>query len=196
MDIILASTSPRRIDLLTQAGFTVKTMRPSADERKLPHESPRQMVARLAKLKGMSVAKTLDKSARKAIVISADTIVLDPIDASRVLGKPRNKAHAFSMLKRLTGQTHTVLTGYCLLWDNGRHCRTRVVSSRVCIRELSDAAIKKYVRTGEPMDKAGAYAAQGKGMALIEKISGSYTNVVGLPLSQVIADMERIWNRR
>lgn len=194
--LILASTSPRRIDLMKQTGFEVKVESPDADETPHPGESPRALVSRLAREKAFSIGRKGFRGGRasRQLVIAADTIVVSP-NGKRVLGKPRNEAEARKMLGLLAGKRHSVLTGYCILpverdGSMGRSL-TRVVTSRVKMRKLTPREIARYVKTGEPMDKAGSYAAQGVGMALIETIQGSYTNVVGLPMCQLIADLEK-----
>jgi len=191
--IILASTSPRRIDLLRQAGLSPQIIPPDADESILRGEAPRAMVARLAKDKAEAVCAKLlaakgGKLVPNSIIIAADTTVVAP-DGRKILGKPRDAREAARMLNTLMGETHTVLTGYCLLKINTLTF-VRVVKSKVTLRKLSKRDIAKYVATGEPMDKAGAYAAQGIGMSFIERINGSYANVVGLPICQVMIDLE------
>lgn len=191
--IILASSSPRRIELLTQLGLKFETRSPDVDEKQLRGEKPRALVARLALGKAEAVDGALSLGAR--LVIAADTIVVAP-GGKRVLGKPRDRSEAARMLRAISGKTHVVLTGYCLLATEvrGRSGRqqsvVRVVRSEVRIRKLSGLDIKAYLATGESMDKAGAYAAQGHGAALIEEIRGSYTNVVGLPVAQLARDLE------
>jgi len=191
--IILASSSPRRVELLRQANLPVVTRSPDVDEKVLRGEKPQELVKRLARLKADSVVKQVEKDFPSGVVISADTIVVAPRSAT-ILGKPDDHADAVRMLSSLAGRTHTVFTGYCLSgfgFTSERDRKiVRVVKSQVTLRSIDRAMIESYVRTGEPMDKAGAYAAQGIGMSFIEKISGSYTNVVGLPLSQVLADLE------
>ena len=199
--LILASTSPRRIELLTQAGLNPLVIAPHADETIISKESPRSMVARLAREKAEAVAiQVLTGCAVTSIIIAADTTVVAP-NGKTILGKPVNEADARRMLAKLAGNTHTVLTGYCILKLSPisktkkspafqSHVLVRVVRSRVKMRTLSRADIARYVATGEPMDKAGSYAAQGIGMALIDSISGSYSNVVGLPICQLLADLE------
>jgi septum formation protein len=191
--LVLASTSPRRIQLAQQARLPISVVAPNVDERQKKGESPRALVARLAHSKAQAVAGGVLREQSAAIVMAADTIVVDP-EGKKVLGKPKNEAEARSMLKRLGGRTHTVLTGYCILSvGRGEPTRkiVRVVMSRVTMRKLSSELIRQYVATGEPMDKAGAYGAQGLGMILIEKINGSYTNVIGLPMAQLLEDLEK-----
>ena len=198
MRIVLASSSPRRIELLKQVGLKFEVRSPDVDETTLKGETPRAMVARLASMKAEAVDSILGPGDR--IVIAADTTVVAP-DGKRVLGKPRNRAEALRMLRMIAGRTHTVLTGYCLLGGetSGRGRWTqqslvRVVKSSVKIRKLSARDVAAYFATGESMDKAGAYAAQGYGAALIEGIRGSYTNVVGLPLAEVARDLEELFD--
>jgi septum formation protein len=184
--IVLASSSPRRIELLTQLGLRFETRSPDVDEEPRRGESPRALVARLARDKAGAVDGQLGGGSR--LVIAADTIVVAP-GGKRVLGKPRDRAEAARMLRAIAGKTHEVLTGYCLLAPEDSV--VRVVRSSVRIRKLSGAEIEAYLSTGESMDKAGAYAAQGHGAALIEEIRGSYTNVVGLPVAQLALDLEK-----
>ncbi len=190
--LILASTSPRRIELMRQVGLFFKKAAPEIAEIRKSGEAPHSLVSRLASEKAWAATLNHPKhiSANEMnLIIAADTIVIAP-DEHTVLGKPKNKGDAFRMLKKLNGKTHTVLTAYCLLPFPDGTPHVRVVSSHVKMRALSDDAIRSYIKTGEPMDKAGAYAAQGVGMALIERINGSYTNVVGLPMAQLLTDLE------
>ena len=183
--IILASTSPRRIELLTQLGLKPKVIAPHTDETVLAGEKPRALVRRLSLAKAVSVAKRV-KLGAGIVVLAADTIV---VRNGSILNKPTGPAQAREMLRALSNREHEVLTGYCLISSSRQ--LVRVVSTRVCITRLSTRAIRAYVETGEPLDKAGAYAAQGMGMGLIEKITGSYSNVVGLPVSHVIKDLSQ-----
>jgi septum formation protein len=192
--IVLASTSPRRIELLRQIGIQVRTISPAIDESPRRGEKPRALVSRLAHEKAASVATQLHSS--PALVIAADTIVIAP-NGKTILGKPADQADARKTLKMLAGKTHTVLTGYCIYPAHPENAKTkpviRVISSRVKFRPLSAKDIQHYVDSGEPMDKAGSYAIQGIGMALVERISGNYTNVVGLPICQLARDLEEIF---
>lgn len=192
MRIILASTSPRRVELLRHAGVEFTQFAPKTEETVRRGESPRLMVKRLAREKADAVAATLRAGHPSSIIISADTTVVAPGGQS-VLNKPEDFDHAVRMLKKLCGQTHEVLTGYCITLvrpDGTRKTHTRLVSSKVMLRKLKTSQIHAYVATGEPMDKAGAYGAQGLGMVLVERITGSYTNVVGLPMAQLLQDLE------
>ncbi|MEK6580399.1 MAG: Maf family protein [Bdellovibrionota bacterium] len=190
--IILASSSPRRIELLKQIGLTVIRMIPTADESQKKGEMPLQMVKRLAKEKAESVIPLVLREYSAAVILSADTVVVEP-GGKRIFGKPKDVADARKMLSKIAGKTHIVYTGYCI-YETGRDIEprffTRAVTSKVKMRRLSKITIDRYIKSGEPMDKAGAYAAQGLGTALIERISGSYTNVVGLPISDIVQDLE------
>lgn len=195
--VVLASTSPRRIELLQQIGLEIEIHSPGVNEDSLPGEKPAALVSRLAREKAASVAARMNNLL--CYIIAADTIVVAP-DGKTILGKPTNVAHARKMLKMLAGKTHTVFTGYCIFpvtspqKASRRSKKTiplvRAVRSRVTMRSLTAKDIAHYVESGEPMDKAGSYAAQGLGMALIERIDGSYSNVVGLPLCQLAQDLE------
>lgn len=191
MRVILASTSPRRIELLTNAGLQFEIQAPLTDEIENPRETPTAMVKRLAVEKAMAVVKRTENLAN-SVVISADTTVVTP-SGKAILSKPKNRQDAIRMIGTLSGAFHTVLTAYCL-WitdrSGKRHKKiVRVVKTRVKIKRLSKNQCAEYVDCGESMDKAGAYAAQGRGMTLIEEIRGSYTNVVGLPMAQLLADL-------
>lgn len=195
-DLFLASTSPRRLELLSQAGLKFHTLAPQVDETPVRGESGRAMVARLAREKALSVLGEL--GARAVIVIAADTTVVAPTagsKAGKILGKPTDSGEAFKMLKSLQGKTHTVFTGYCLAAP-GKKPWVRVVQTHVTMRKLSVQQMQVYAGLAEPMDKAGAYAAQGLGQALIEEIRGSYSNVVGLPVAQVLQDLEAQFHYR
>jgi septum formation protein len=186
--LVLASTSPRRIEMVKQLKYQVKVIGPEADETPRKGEAPRSLVKRLARDKARSVM--IRARATRAIVLAADTIVVSP--EGKILNKPRDAAEAKRMLKSLGGRTHVVHTGYCLIGtEPGAETElVRVVTTQVTMRALSSRQIDAYVETQEPMDKAGAYGAQGIGMGLIDTIKGSYSNVIGLPLSQVLQDLE------
>ncbi|NBU21995.1 septum formation protein Maf [bacterium] len=193
--LVLASGSPRRAELLKQLGLDFSILLPEIDETPLPGEGPRQLVRRLSREK----AQSLEQRARKEyshpiVLISADTIVVAP-NGKTILGKPTSEQHARTMLKMLSGKTHTVFTGYTIqiLQDRDQAKRlTRVIQSKVKILKLPSELIESYLKTGEPFDKAGSYGAQGIGASLIEKIHGSFTNVVGLPVSHLSVDLEEM----
>lgn len=194
LPIILASTSPRRRDLLAQINIEFEVRVPTAEEMGKRGETPDSMVKRLSLEKGKSVIEEVIEDYSKAIIIASDTTVVAPNNKT-VLGKPKNEAEARKMLVYLNGKTHTVHTGYSILLIKNQKVAkkiSRAITTRVKMRRLSPATIKNYVSTGEPMDKAGSYAAQGIGMGFIEKITGSYSNVVGLPVSQLLDDLEKM----
>ena len=175
MRIVLASGSPRRRELLVACGYDVDVHVPGVAEGRAPGEAPAQMVVRLAQEKART-ARTAE-----GLVVAADTtVVLD----GQVLEKPADDADARAMLRRLSGRTHEVLTGWCVRGPRGE--RSGVVATAVTFRPLTDAEIDAYVASGEPRDKAGAYGIQGRGGALVDVVHGSYPNVVGLPVAEVV----------
>ena len=177
LPLVLASASPRRREMLARVGLGFIPAKAEVDESLLPGEEAEDAVVRLADLKARAVAGEHPGAA----TLAADTLVAL---GSRILGKPKDESEASEMLAALSGQEHRVVTGFCLL-HRGRASAGRAIS-RVRFRELSPAEIEAYVRSGEPLDKAGAYAVQGLGAALVEEVRGSYTNVVGLPLAAII----------
>ncbi len=190
--LILASKSPRRSNLLEQAGLTFSIIPSDFDESSVTMSDPESYVRTLAKSK----ATDISKKHPDCWVLGADTIVL--ID-DRILGKPGSKDEARSMLKQLSGKTHQVITGYCLCCQTKKDIISEAVKTDVRFKTLSDAEIEWYIQTGEPFGKAGAYAIQGIGTFLVKSINGSYTNVVGLPVCEVIAflvneGVKEIWN--
>jgi len=173
--LILASGSPRRSDLLRQAGLDFEIIVPQIDECPLPGEAPGDFVCRTAREKAESI------SADQAVILAADTAV---VDGDRILGKPIDSDDAIKMLRSLSGRTHEVMTGVCIRFPDRTHCFH--IETRVTFRTLSEQEIVDYVATEEPMDKAGAYAIQGGAAKMVRQIEGSYSNVVGLPLCEVI----------
>lgn len=171
--LILASSSPRRARILESLGLRFEIRPADVDETVLPGESPRAAVRRLARSKAL-----IPRGGPNDRVIAADTLVLL---GSRILGKPRDRAEARSMLKDLSGRTHTVATGVAVRWA-GRMA-TAVDLTEVRFRRMDEAEIERYVRTGEPLDKAGAYHVEGGGAAFIEAIHGSPSNVAGLSVT-------------
>jgi nucleoside triphosphate pyrophosphatase len=179
MKLILASASPRRAEILRDAGFHFDVVPSSVDETPFPDESPRSLVQRLAAAKAELVAS---RTTGTAIVLAADTVVTLN---NRIFGKPRNTDDARQMLEALSGRTHLVLTGVTLirLADSAR--RSFIESTQVYFAQLSSDEITRYLATSEPHDKAGAYAIQGRAGRYIPRIEGDYFNVVGLPLARV-----------
>ena len=151
----------------------------NTDENIRPGEAPEVYALRVAREKAIDVATHQSGN----WILGADTIVI--IDDT-ILGKPRDTADGFRMLRLLSGRTHRVMTAFVLLDSNGQMYASQVVTSQVNFKALTDTQIQEYLATGEPIDKAGAYAVQGIGAALVERVDGSYTNVVGLPLDEVL----------
>lgn len=179
--IYLASASPRRRELLAQAGVGHEVLASNISEERAAGESPRAYVLRVAADKARHVAALAAAQGLPARpVLGADTEV---VVEGEILGKPRDRAHAAAMLRRLAGRTHTVLTGLCLVGARGEHAA--VCESRVAMAALTDSQIERYVASGEADDKAGAYAIQGRAGAFITRLEGSYSGVMGLPLYEL-----------
>ena len=183
MKIILASNSPRRKELLAQANIDFEVMAANIDEV-TSETKPDEVVKDLSKQKAMAIAK--DNPGR--VILAADTVVA--IDGE-ILGKPKDENDAFLMLSRLSGNTHQVYTGVAIVDETG-NINTFAECTEVVMYENSPELIRKYIATGEPMDKAGAYGIQGKGAVLVKEIKGDYNNVVGLPLAKVYRSLYAI----
>ncbi len=186
--LILASASPRRAEILRNAGFDFEVVPAHADESLRPNEAATDHVRRLAEEKARIVARQLAKDAvgDSTFIIAADTVV---VIGSDIFGKPSSAANAREMLRRLSGKTHEVYTGLAVLQGNGAAIRTAVETTRVTFAALSEKEIEGYIATGEPCDKAGAYAIQGQGGKFISRIEGCYFNVMGLPLARLYATL-------
>jgi septum formation protein len=181
--LVLASASPRRQELLRNAGISFALQPADVDETPLPGESARDCAERLAREKSLAVWQTR----RHDVVLGADTVVV--VDGT-ILGKPTDARDAARMLRLLSGRVHQVITGVCLASAKGlraenRELKTASESTLVTMNDISDDEIQGYVATGEPMDKAGAYAIQGIASRWISRIEGDYGNVVGLPVALV-----------
>lgn len=195
--MILASQSPRRIEILREAGFEFRVIPADVNEKPLPHEHPFSLVERLACVKAATVLTAHAEPSE--IVLAADTIVT--IDGE-VLGKPSDATDARAMLRRLSGRTHTVATGVCIARCDEREPRrlsddelpiSFVAKTDVTFYKLSDEEIDAYIDSGEPMDKAGAYGIQGTGgRMLVKGIEGDFYNVVGLPIAEVIRKLKAL----
>lgn len=172
MTLVLASQSPRRAELLRAAGFEFIVRVADIDETPRAGEAPRAYVLRLAEEKALAVPGDL--------VLAADTSV---VLGDEIMGKPVDRADAARMLRALSGREHEVITGVCL--RRGAETLVELASTAVWFAPLSEAEVEWYVESGEPMDKAGAYGIQGLASRFIERIDGSYTNVVGLPVALV-----------
>lgn len=209
VQIILASQSPRRKTLLERMGFSVKVIPSNADESLFETETAENYVKRVARAKCLNVVERLQttlyptdhegtplrptpgslRHVENRWVIGADTAVVLGED---VLGKPSDTTHAGEMLQMLSGKRHRVITGFCVHDLRKDKEGLQAVSTEVRFKTLSPTEVEKYIAVGESMDKAGAYAIQGVGAYLVDSIVGSYTNVVGLPMCQVIEMMEEM----
>jgi septum formation protein len=182
MKLILASASPRRTEILRDAGFTFEVIPVHVDETRFSGESATNYVSRLASSKANLVAQTLAGKKEKAFVIGADTVV---VAGRHIIGKPRDAADARRILRLLSGKTHKVLTGVFVVSVPSEKESHHVEETRVQFLRLSDVDIRDYLATREPFDKAGAYGIQGAGGKFVRRIEGCYFNVMGLPLSRV-----------
>jgi septum formation protein len=185
--IILASASPRRNELLRQVGFSFEVIPSLAEEQEIAGETPEEHVVRLSLEKAREVSTRDDIEGRW--IIGSDTIVL--LD-QEILGKPRDEEDAARMLRALSGRTHQVLSGYAVLDRCTGENRAAAVTTRVSFRSLTAAEIAGYIASKEPFDKAGAYAIQGLGAFMVSRIEGSYSNVVGLPLCEIVQALEAL----
>lgn len=176
--LILASSSPRRRDLLNQLGLRFDVEPAEIDETAFTSQPAARLVRALSRKKAAAVASRH----KNAIIIAADTVV--ELDGS-VLGKPHGRTEAKTMLRSLSGKHHTVITGFTIIDSDTQRTLTRTVKTKVYVKALKRNDIDAYVETGEPLDKAGGYGIQGSGSILIKKIVGDYSNVVGLPLSEI-----------
>ena len=185
LSLILASASPRRQEILNSAGIQFEAVPSEVDEKIQQGESPEDYVKRTP---GMKARKAAEKH-QDRWVLAADTIVV--IDG-KILGKPNDRREAEEMLQRLSQREHQVITGYCLLQASSQKSREGKVITRVKFKILHPEEIRWYLDTDEPFDKAGSYAIQGKGAFMVKEINGSYTNVVGLPLTEVVEDLQEM----
>lgn len=185
-DLLLASGSPRRKELLEQIGVRYITCPMDIDETHQAQETADEYVMRLSLEKAQAGLKLNGKLP----VLGADTSV---VINGKILGKPESEDHAVAMLMALSGGTHTVMTGVALIRNYNGECQIQnmVVETKVTFLPITDTQIRQYVATQEPMDKAGGYGIQGKAAIFVEKIEGSYSNVVGLPLEQVGIMLQR-----
>lgn len=182
--IILASASPRRKEILEKTGLKFRVDESDYEENMdigmKPHE--------LAVCHSVGKARAVARRYKNALIISADTIV---VLKNRVFGKPRSKKEAAEMLKILSGKAHTVITGYTLMdTDTGKEL-SRAVESTVYFKRLSEDEIKTYIKSGEPLDKAGSYGVQGLGAVIVRRIEGDFFNVMGLPLNSIAESLKK-----
>lgn len=185
--LVLASASPRRRQILSEARLQFEVRPSTIEECARAGELPEGLVERLAREKALDVAQALAQGPARP-VLGADTIVV--LDGE-VLGKPRDEAHAVEMLSRLVGRVHRVMTGIALAWTDGRSLESLVVTSEVEMRPATGAELEAYVALGESLDKAGAYALQGGAIQFVIRVVGSRSNVIGLPRDETLALLER-----
>ena len=181
--IVLASASPRRRELLEQIGLQFEVEPTDYDEETTSASEPHEMARELS----LGKARTAAQKHRDVLIIAADTFV---VLGDRILGKPHTNGEAREMLRALNGQTHSVITGFTVLDTETGKVLSKSVETRVCMRRSTLKEIESYVRTKEPLDKAGGYAIQGRGAVLVERIEGDYSNVVGLPLSALAESLK------
>jgi septum formation protein len=186
-DIVLASASARRREMLERFGIPLTVIPSDLPEEFQAGESPENHVLRLSREKARQVAQRPEVPGRW--FIGSDTIVLRD---QAILNKPEDESEAMTMLSSLSGRRHQVLSGYAVFDRQTGHCEDGVVTTEVEFRELTAEQIEGYIATGEPMDKAGAYAIQGIGAFMVRRIEGSYSSVVGLPLCEVLEALEKL----
>ncbi len=187
--IVLASASPRRSELMELAGIPFSVMPAHINEEVLPGEQPAEHVMRLSREKAQSVAARTGGR----LFIGADTVVV--LD-DRIMGKPADEREAHEMLSALSGRTHEVITGFTLFDRESGVCLSRSVRTEVSFRVLGEQEIRSYIASGCPMDKAGAYAIQGRAVHFVRSIRGSYTNVIGLPMAELYELLQTIQNQQ
>ncbi|MEE2672212.1 MAG: Maf family protein [Myxococcota bacterium] len=188
MTLVLASASPRRRDLLEQAGIPHQVQPANIDETPGQDEEPVALSLRLAREKALAVAKTIGGEPRRQVLGSDTIVVLDGL----ILGKPADPEDAVRLLRLLAGRTHTVVTAVAIVDSASLEVRDVAVESRVTLRDANEEDIRRYVATGEPLDKAGAYAIQGEGAWLVTGLEGSLSNVIGLPLDETLALLHEV----
>ncbi len=189
--LCLGSASPRRRELLTALGLPLRIVAANVQEEAFAGEPPKEYLERVVDDKLVAVRNELGSNCDVSAILVADTIVVIEND---ILGKPTDVKDAVRLLGRLTGRDHIVYTRYAIgvMPDFTTRAKKRTVASRVSLRIAAESEIRRYAATGEGLDKAGAYAAQGIGAYLIERIDGSYSNVVGLPLCEVVLDLQAL----
>jgi nucleoside triphosphate pyrophosphatase len=185
--IILASTSPRRREILSKYNINLEIMSSDVDEKVLPDEEPIQVAMALAFQKAHSIASKLDDN---CIVLAADTIVFK----EEILGKPTDDIDAYEMLNKLNGRIHQVITGIAIIDTESNKKIIDYEITNVKLKKLTKDKIERYINTGEFKDKAGSYGIQGYGETLVEWIEGSYSNVVGLPIAKIDSIFENMYN--
>jgi septum formation protein len=181
--IILASSSPQRKDLLNQLGVTFEIIPSNFDEDSVKKIAPKEYVKKLARCKAEFVASTQ----KEGVIIGVDTVITLN---NEIIGKPKDEEDATRTLRKLSGKTHNVVSGICVINKYLNKTVTSAVVTKVKFRKLNDKLIKEYIKSKEPLNKAGSYGIQGKGAILIEEINGDYYNIVGLPLTTLAKILE------
>ena len=194
--LCLASQSPRRAELLRQAGYEFEIVEPKVDETMTPGEDPPLLTERLSMMKAAAAKKMLGPDSKMEVFLGSDTTVV--VDGES-LGKPAGEPDAKQMLRRVSGRTHQVMTAVSVLWNNQQ--ASEVVTSEVMFCSLSEALIDDYCASEEPFDKAGGYAIQGRAAVFVENLRGSYYGVMGLPLRETFrllnnANVYPTWHHR
>jgi len=182
--IILASASPRRKEILEKTGLKFRVDKSEYEEKIDPGLKPHELARFLSRKKARHVARRH----REALIIAADTIV---VLRSRLFGKPRNEEEAKEMLRALSGKAHSVITGFTIIDTAGKKEISRSAESKVFFKRLSADEIEAYIRSGEPLDKAGAYGVQGLGAVIVKRIEGDFFNVMGLPLNALTESLKK-----
>ena len=186
--LVLGSASPRRREILEAQGIRLNVRSPSVDETVRPNESPADYLARIVNAKLAAVVKDMTGVHAVAIIV-ADTVVTIN---SQILGKPNDRKEARLMIGRLQNKTHDVMTRFAIATLDGKNLHAETVTTKVTFRKLSEEEQQHYVASGEGDDKAGAYAAQGRAAAFVSRIDGSYSNVVGLPICELMVALEHL----
>lgn len=188
--IILASKSPRRRELLEKAGIKFKIAESKFEEYFDPKLNPRELVEKLSLEKAKAVYRKNSRAGgNKAIIIAADTLI---VCDGKVLGKPKNEKDAKRMLQFLSGKVHSIITAFTIIDGDLNKIITKSEETKIHMRKINDNEINGYVQTNEPFDKAGAYAVQGIAEKFIEKIEGNFDNAVGLPLNSLMKELKKI----
>ncbi len=182
--IILASASPRRKEILEKTGLKFRTDESDYEEKMVSGLKPHELAVLLSRKKARVVARRY----RDAIIIAADTVV---VLRGRLFGKPRDAEEARKMLKALSGKSHYVITGFTIIDTEIKKELSRSIETKVFFKRLSAVEIEAYIRSGEPLDKAGAYGIQGLGAVIVKKMEGDFFNVMGLPLNAVVESLKK-----
>jgi septum formation protein len=191
-DLILGSSSQRRKDILKTLGINFKCIIPEVNENKLKDESPSKYVKRISKKKSNSIWNSLNINQKtNSVLLTSDTIVTLKVNNKwEIIGKPLSTKKAIKTLKTLSGKTHNVITAFTL--KTNKKVLTKTVTTKVLFRKLTDKEIIHYAEKKECLDKAGAYAIQGKGSFFVSQIEGSFTNVVGLPVEKLLIELKKL----